>query len=127
MLTDEQRFEQNLAKQSLRKNSTQLYRKTSHKKKNMGSIKLGPANVDILEDSSGSESDVEVMRIRDSGLDRGGQNPWKQTAVFDNSRTDSVQESHYSRGSIHNIHASPGGGDRDKSFNSDHRGNLPQY
>lgn len=116
------------------------------KRQTVKNINIGPANLDILEEES--DSDVEVMRVENyesftkqsilqgpgmqalmntkQALIYAGQNQYGQVryqVVQDYERSDS----HYSRGSIHNMYASPGL-NRNMSTNiSDHRGNLPMY
>lgn len=86
-------------------------------KKRAKEIKIGPANMDNLDDSSGGEDDVEVYRVGSQHSAR-----FHENEKYDIERTDSYVESHHSRGSVHNVFASPN--QRQASDFSDHRDGL---
>ena len=141
----EENFNKNLSMH--RKASTRYTKKNStHRRKRKTTtkmIKIGPANIDNLDDSD--DSDFEIRRVPsdeegDSSFQRSAQQRSESTRKnakmivqekirkqeFESNRTESITGSHHSRGSIHNLHASPNYA-RNESIVTDHRNNLMEY
>lgn len=140
----EENFTRNLALQRRGTSARTTKKQTTVRRKRKTTtkvIKIGPANIDNLDDSD--DSDFEIRRVpsdEEDSFQRSAQQRSESTRKnakmivqeklrkqeFESNRTESITGSHHSRGSIHNLHASPNYA-RNESVVTDHRNNLREY